>query len=102
MFKDTLVRWVLIIGLFVSAVFYLLGVLLETGRVFFIVFGFVVFMVTALSAQTLYTWRKFINEEKAHQASMKPCEQCGKPIYKDDAICPYCNATQKQVEDDEN
>lgn len=101
MIKDKLVRWVLIIGLTLSAAFYLLAFFLESGTVFFIVFGFAIFMITALSAQTLYTWRKFMDDEKAHLASMKSCEHCGKPIYKDDAVCPYCKKPQKNVEDNE-
>lgn len=102
MLKDKLVLWVLIIGLSVSALFYLLAFLLESGRVFFIVFGFAVFMITALSAQTLYTWRKFMDDEKARLESMKSCEHCGKPIYKDDAFCPYCKKPQRHDDADEN
>ncbi|MGM0436231.1 MAG: hypothetical protein ACQEQA_04195 [Bacillota bacterium] len=94
MLKDKLVRTILFVGFTVSAVFYLLAFVLSSYTVAFILFGFVAFMITALSAQTLYTWRKFMEEEKSRLASMKPCIHCEKPIYEEDEICPYCHKRQ--------
>jgi len=100
MLKDKLIRSILVVGLSVSAIFYLLALFLDRFTVVFILFGFVAFMMTALSAQTLYTWRKFAEEEKSRLASMKPCVHCEKPIYEDDSICPYCHKPQTNETED--
>ena len=102
MLGDKLVRTILFVGFGVSAIFYLLALFLDSFTVVFILFGFVAFMLTALSAQTLYTWRKFMEEEKSRLASMTTCTHCEKPIYEDDQICPYCHKSQTHETKDDN
>jgi Zn finger protein HypA/HybF involved in hydrogenase expression len=101
MIKDKVSLSILLVGLPLSATLYGLAYFLDVGTIIFVVLGFIAFLFTVFSAHAIYTWRKFMEEEKHHLSQMNPCEYCGKPIYKDDEKCPYCHKVQTRHDIDE-
>ncbi len=58
--------------------------------------GFVTLALVFVIAQTLAVCHMFKHDEDKRKASMRDCPTCGKPIYNDDTVCPYCQSEVKK------
>ena len=70
--------------------------LIPVGTYFIIVGGFSLFMLAMITSQFVFAWHMFKEDEAKRKENMTPCQNCGKPIYKDDTVCPYCHEEVKK------
>lgn len=95
MFAHSPSRTVLLFGGGAGILTVLIALFIPKWTYFLIVAGFSTLIIAMLAAQFVYAWHMFKADEEKRKASMTTCRHCGNPIYKDDAVCPYCHEEVK-------